>query len=339
MMAIHCPNIQLLGVSTVHGNASAECTAKNAARCLHAFGASNDVLVYPGAVKPLIREARHDPDIHGENGLGGVQGLTPSDDPKATARIAKDVDGLPVNALEAMAKSIKQIWKKGTGHQATIVSCGPMTNVALFVSVYPELLVAVEQFVFMGGGVGLGNRSAVAEFNILCDPEAAQIVLNVPVKKVMIPINVTHTAIVNREVHSCLRSPTATSPENDNVLPHPSTNLRHTLSTLISFFADTYKSTFGFDEGPPLHDALTIGYVSNPELFACERYRVDVELNGAITAGETVVDLWNYRSCDESWGPSGKNSLVAQYVNVDQFFALFLECVAQCDEVSPLNKC
>jgi uridine nucleosidase len=51
----------------------------------------------------------------------------------------------------------------------TIVSTGPMTNVALFVSIYPDLLVGVREFVFMGGGVGIGNRSAVAEYNILCD--------------------------------------------------------------------------------------------------------------------------------------------------------------------------
>ena len=56
----------------------------------------------------------------------------------------------------------------------TVVSSGPMTNIALFASVYPELLDAVEEFVFMGGGVGMGNRSAVAEYNILCDRESVQ---------------------------------------------------------------------------------------------------------------------------------------------------------------------
>jgi len=86
--------------------------------------------------------------------------------------------------------------------KVSIVSCGPMTNLALFISVYPELLYCVEEIVFMGGGVGIGNRGAVAEFNVLCDPEAAQIVLNAPVKKTMIPINVTHTAIVTHDIHS-----------------------------------------------------------------------------------------------------------------------------------------
>jgi len=67
-----------------------------------------------------------------------------------------------------MALHIKQTWKKGTGQKVTVISCGPMTNIALFVSVYPDLVEAIEQFVFMGGGVGLGNRSAVAGQVISC---------------------------------------------------------------------------------------------------------------------------------------------------------------------------
>jgi uridine nucleosidase len=120
------------------------------------------------------------------------------------------------------------------------------------------------------------------------------------------PINVTHTAIVTSEVQTRLRS---TNPSSGR-------GLRHTLLTLINFFADSYKSTFGFVHGPPLHDALTIAFVSRPDLFSCQRYRVDVELSGTHTSGETVVDVWDYRHCDDSWGPLGKNCLVAQSVDV-----------------------
>jgi uridine nucleosidase len=65
LLALHSPSLELLGVSTVHGNANADCTRKNAARCLHAFGAPNHIQVYPGAVQPLIRPAKADPEIHG----------------------------------------------------------------------------------------------------------------------------------------------------------------------------------------------------------------------------------------------------------------------------------
>ncbi|KAF8165603.1 Inosine/uridine-preferring nucleoside hydrolase domain-containing protein [Crassisporium funariophilum] len=336
MLAINCPNIHLLGVSTTHGNASSDWTAINAARCLYAFGAPSHVQVYPGASEPLLLSAKHDPEIHGEDGLGGVEGLPSSDNPDVLALFAKHEDGSRMRALEGMSSSIKDAWKAGSGHQVTVISTGPMTNIALFVAVYPELLVAVEEFVFMGGGVGMGNRSSVAEYNILCDPHAVQMVLNCPVKKTMIPINVTHMAIVTKEIHHQLLSPGTQA--NSEGLPNASTNLRHTLSTVISFFAESYKSTFGFNDGPPLHDALTIAYVAQPGLFHATRHRVDVELTGTHTTGETVVDMWKYRSCDETWGRDGRNCLVADSINVTGFFDMFLEAVDRCDSISPLNK-
>ena len=152
------------------------------------------------------------------------------------------------------------------------------------------------------------------EFNVLCDPEAAQIVLNAPVKKTMIPINVTHTAIVTHDIHSKILGG---SNYNGFSVPLPISNLRYTLSTLITFFADTYKHTFGFNSGPPLHDALTIAYIAHPEFFACRRYHVDVELSGTHSLGQTVVDIWNYSGATEdSWGPEGKNCLVAESLDV-----------------------
>ncbi|KAF8897781.1 uridine nucleosidase [Infundibulicybe gibba] len=336
LLAIHCNNLQLLGVSTTHGNASSEHTANNAARCLHAFGAPPHVRVYPGAPKPLLRPAKHDPEIHGPDGLGGVEGLPHAQSPDVLARFATHPDGSAVKAIDGMATSIKNTWNMGNGSKTTVVSTGPMTNIAIFVSVYPDLLDAIEEFVFMGGGVGMGNRSAVAEYNILCDPHAAQIVLDVPVKKTMIPINVTHTAIVTNAIHAKLLCPDPPR-GSDDVLPEASTPLRHTLSTIISFFAESYKTTFGFNDGPPLHDALTVAYVSRADLFEATRYRVDVELTGVHSTGETVVDVWNYRSCDNTWGDSGKNCLVSQSLDVEGFFSLFLDCVLKCDLVSPIN--
>lgn len=160
-----------------------------------------------------------------------------------------------------------------------------------------------------------------AEFNVLCDPEAAQIVLNAPVKKTMIPINVTHTAIVTHDIHSKILGG---STYNGFTVPPPISNLRYTLSTLITFFADTYKHTFGFRNGPPLHDALTIAYIVHPEYFTCRRYRVDVELSGSHSLGQTVVDMWNYsRAQEDSWGSEGKNCLVAESLNVGTLISNF----------------
>jgi uridine nucleosidase len=123
---------------------------RNAARCLHAFGASDrypDIRVYPGASKPLIRPAKHDPEIHGVDGLGGVEGLPDPESPDVARWLAKDADGSNTRALEGMAHHIKKTWKNGAGHKVSIISSGPMTNIALFVTVYPDLLEAVEEFV------------------------------------------------------------------------------------------------------------------------------------------------------------------------------------------------
>lgn len=131
----------------------------------------------------------------------------------------------------------------------------------------------------------------------------------------MIPLNVTHTAIIDQSRRAQLLSPDLQSTDGDDP-SKASTKLRRMLWTLVHYFANRYKTTFGFTEGPPLHDALTIAYVSQPELFTCKRYRIDVELAGVHSVGETVADVWDYRRCSDSWGRDGKNCLVATSVDV-----------------------
>ncbi|KAI0028364.1 uridine nucleosidase [Vararia minispora EC-137] len=319
LLALHTSSIELLGISTVHGNTDATHTALNAARCLHAWGAPPNLRVYAGAAKPLLRAPRYDPEIHGADGLGGVVGLPSPEASEVRARIAVDQP-----AIEAIARAVREAEGK-----VVVVASGPLTNVALFVSAYPELLEKIEQIVFMGGGIGIGNRSPGAEWNILCDPEAAQIVLDAPIKTVMMPLNVTHKAIVTSALQARLRNPSGE--------PGPASPLRHTLATLVTFFADTYRSTFGFESGPPLHDALTIAYVAHPEFFEGTRWRVDVERAGVYTAGETIADVYGYRACDDTWGPGGKNCFVVMDLRNDEFFEYLLQAVEQCDAVSPLN--
>lgn len=122
-----------------------------------------------------------------------------------------------------------------------MIASGPLTNVALFSALYPELVSGIEQIIFMGGGVGVGNRSAVAEFNILCDPEAAQMVLDLEVPKVMIPLNVTHTAILTPELHAqLLESKPSGSSDNATAAPTP---LRLMFSSLVRCELKEYLKT------------------------------------------------------------------------------------------------
>jgi uridine nucleosidase len=130
----------------------------------------------------------------------------------------------------------------------------------------------------------------------------------------MIPINVTHTTIVTKPREAQLLSPSVKFSQGA-LLPAPSTPLRHMLSSLVTCLAQRNK-VFGFVDGPPLHDPNTIAYVVRPEIFTGQRQRVDVELHGEHTLGETVVDVWHYRTCDDSWGLNGKNCIVTESVNV-----------------------
>lgn len=141
----------------MHGNTNADNTFANALRCLHAFGAPPSLLVHRGASSPLLKASKADPEIHGNSGLGGVEGLLDALDP-VIVQLAEQSANL--RAIEGIAQAVKDA--KALNQLLTIVSTGPMTNIALFVSVYPDLLDGVEEFVFMGGAVGTGNRSSVA---------------------------------------------------------------------------------------------------------------------------------------------------------------------------------
>lgn len=97
------------------------------------------------------------------------------------------------------------------------------------------------------------------------------------------------------------------------------------VSNIIS--AKSYKSTLGFGDGPPLHDALTIAYVSHPSLFTGTRYRVDIDLTGEHSLGSTVVDLADSQTIDDNWGPKGKNCIVIEKLDVDAFWDFFVSCL------------
>ncbi|GAA5828183.1 hypothetical protein JCM11251_002623 [Rhodosporidiobolus azoricus] len=354
LMALHLPEIDLLGVSTVHGNAPLSATTVNAARCLLSFGSPEQatrIPIYAGAEKPLIRVVRHDDEIHGSDGLGGVEGLLPHDDPGVLAKLEETKGQTAILALAKTAESLPE------GEQLTIVATGAFTNIALFVSLFPDLVrTKVREIVIMGGAEGRGNRSPTAEFNAMIDCHATSIVLNAEVPVAMAPLNVTHQALFRPYDNTALLVPPSALPSLPETTPDASsspttkahTPLRHTLSTLLNFFAQTYSTVFSFTDGPPVHDALCIAYLAKPEIFEGKRYRVDVELAGEFSQGTTVVDLYDYRKDEltdwkedpdsrKGWGRLGKNVHVLEHLDVPAFWALFQQCVDSADKVSPLN--
>jgi inosine-uridine nucleoside N-ribohydrolase len=165
ILALKSPEVQVLGITTVAGNATLEMTSANARRVLE-FLNTGGIPVAMGAANPLSHPLEDALSYHGSDGLGNC-GLTP---PKLPLHPAKAWDFLVQSVLDAPG-------------ELTLVATGPLTNVAYAFELHPELPELLSRLVLMGGAYGLtpygkGNRTPFAEFNIWQDPEAAHIVFN-----------------------------------------------------------------------------------------------------------------------------------------------------------------
>lgn len=306
VLALHSRSIKLLGISTVAGNQSIDKTTLNAARMVAIC--DSDVKVHKGCGTHLIRKARHDPEIHGESGLeiqGGSQELESFPLKAGTISSKKAVLAMADMLLKQADKSV------------SLVVTGSQTNVAILLKLFPEVKQKLKNIVFMGGAIGVGNRSPVAEFNILLDPEAAKIVVDSGLEVVMVPLEVTHKVLATRTVLDSiltLRSPFAKM-----------------MYGLLTFFGATYEKVFGFKDGPPLHDPCCIAYLIDPTIFRVKRMRVDVVTGAHMCAGQTVCDVWHD-------SPLPKNVSVCVGVNPDAFWRLMLNAIRDCDRITPYNR-
>lgn len=187
----------------------------------------------------------------------------------------------------------------------TVVVLGPLTNIALAIRLEPRIIPRIEQIVLMGGSTDYGNDSPAAEFNMLCDPHAAQIVFSSGAPVVMFGLNVTHQVIATPEEMVKLR---AVGNESAMVF-----------GDMITFFEAIYIKRYGF-RGAALHDPCTIAYLLQPDIFKFKAMHVDVETNAGLSFGRTVHDIW---------GLTGKsrNILVGVEADAGRFFDLLRACL------------
>ena len=171
LLALASPEVELLGVTTVHGNQTVDKTTENALRVLELAGRAN-VPVARGADRPLVRELHVAAHVHGESGLDGPHL------PAATARPVEQ------DAVDFLVEHVDG--------DVTLVAVGPLTNVALAL----DRGLRPERIVLMGGAIAEGNMTPAAEFNIWADPEAAQAVFHAGVPVTMIGLDVTHAALL-----------------------------------------------------------------------------------------------------------------------------------------------
>lgn len=253
------PDIDLLAVTTVVGNQTLEKVTKNALSVGTIAGITG-VPFAAGCARPLVRTIENAPDIHGESGMDGP----------AQPESAIELD--PRHAVDLIIDTV-MAHEPGT---VTLVPTGGLTNIALAARKEPRIVERVKEVVLMGGGYHVGNWSAVAEFNIIIDPEAAHIVFNEKWPVVMVGLDLTHQALATPEVVEKIAA-VGTKPAQF-------------VMELMEFFTQTYKDAQGFDY-PPVHDPCAVAYVIDPSIVTTRKVPVDIELQGTLTLGMTVADF------------------------------------------------
>ncbi|MFD8795229.1 nucleoside hydrolase [Streptomyces vinaceus] len=261
MLAAGDPAVDLLAITTVAGNQTLAKTTLNARRVCTVAGITG-VPVAAGCARPLVQALHVADDVHGASGLDGPRFPAPT------------VDVVAEHAVDLMYRIL-------TRHPepVTLVPTAPLTNIALLLTRHPDAARRIREIVLMGGSTERGNRSPAAEFNIQADPEAADIVFRSGVPLTMCGLNVTHQALATPEIVARFE--------------RLGTELGQVCVELLTFFASTYRTLWGFQD-PPLHDPVAVARVLDPGIVHCVDANVVVELQGRYTRGATVVDLHRY---------------------------------------------
>ena len=294
LLAHGSPEIELLAVTTVVGNQTLEKVTRNAlaiARVANITG----VPFAAGSPRPLVRTIENAPDIHGDSGMDGPELPEP----------AIELD--PRHAVDLIIDTVMS-HEPGT---VTLVPTGGLTNIALAVRKEPRLAERVKEVVLMGGGYHVGNWSAVAEFNIKIDPEAAHIVFNEKWPLTMVGLDLTHQALATDEVAGRIAA-VGTKPAKF-------------VGELLEFFGHAYKDAQGFDF-PPVHDPCAVAYVIDPSVMTTQRVPLNVELTGTLTLGMTVADF-------RAPAPADCTTSVAVDLDHQKFWDLVVDALERIGEV------
>jgi pyrimidine-specific ribonucleoside hydrolase len=258
LLALGSPQLDLLAITTVGGNADLDHVTENALRVL-ALAGRPDVPVVAGARHPLLGPLRTAPHVHGESGLEGPT--------LPAAESAPVGDDAPAFLADLLARQPEPV---------TVVATGPLTNVALLLRRFPAVRARIARIVLMGGAIGEGNITPAAEFNVWVDPEAAAEVFDSGLPITMIGLDVTHRSIVWQSEYEAM----AAAGGRAAVL----------VAGLLRYFQAFHEKTYGW-RGTPIHDAVAVAHVAHPGLVETHHYNVSVELDGTLTRGRTVVDV------------------------------------------------
>ena len=260
LCALKLDKLAIRGISAVAGNVEHAKTFKNCRNVL-AYAGREDIKVYPGAIKPMCVELDDASEVHGKDGLGGVE-IPDSSAEKET-----------MHACDAIYEAAKK-----EGGKLQIVAVGPLTNIANAIISYPDLKDMIERILIMGGAAVGGNATMAAEFNIYADPHSAETVMQSGIPVVMFGLDVTVDAYLDGKDIQDIRD----------------------FNTKISkFFVDVVQSNLNFyiknykREILCIHDACPLIYLQYPEIFTGQKAGVYVETQSRLCFGKTVTDIWS----------------------------------------------
>ncbi|MEB5760125.1 nucleoside hydrolase [Mammaliicoccus sciuri] len=245
--ALHSKELDVKLITTIGGNVGIERTTQNALDIVSYFHSNTPVA--KGVDKPLINTLETAEHVHGQNGIGNAQ-----------IKSTKHNDILEEHAVIAMRDTILN-----SEIPITLVPIGPLTNIGLLFSLFPETKKNIKQIVLMGGAVVGGNATPVAEFNIFVDPHAAKIVFDQDVPIVMCGLDVTRETMINKDDLNIIQ----TQGDFGNII-----------IDMLSSYNDVNA---GEEHEHIIHDLCTIFYLLYPEMFTTERADVSV-----ITEGQAV---------------------------------------------------
>lgn len=260
-VALKDENLKVLGIHTVSGNVSVDCTTVNARGVVHLL--QKEVEIFKGNKMPLILEPIFASDIHGNNGLAGYQF---KDD--ALAPLS------PCTSLEGYVRLLEESEEK-----VIIVAVGPLTNLAILLKAYPHLKEKIECISLMGGGIKGGNITATGEFNFYVDPHSASVVFNSGVPIVMAGLDVTEKARITREDIEIIR-------EKGGEIG------RFLYEIAQASFVRNQSQGFGQSIAP--NDAVSVLYLTHPEIFTTCDMHVQVSTDSGITRGMSIADVRLY---------------------------------------------
>lgn len=258
-VALNSPELDVLGLTTVFGNATTSTCTENALRLLE-IAKRTDIPVAEGAHLPLNGNLRGAASfVHGENGQGNVELKPPTN------------KTLEIDAVTFLKNQIEV-----HPNEITLVPVGPLTNIANLLTTHPGIDSKIKEIVLMGGNAqSPGNATPTAEANILNDPEAADIVFSAQCEITMVGLDVTNNVFMSEEQVNKLGSF-----ENEKS--------KH-ISKINPFYFNFLKEFFQ-DNGMPIHDSSAVTYLVHPEYFETLCCPIKVETEG-ISRGKTWMGM------------------------------------------------